>query len=578
MLNFLIPYIDQQFTEFNKKYGLAERVTEQGEENRKSYPGIYAGADNYTPVELEGNVSYHRINGRVTIQDTDENTIGCSKGLTITYPMVMIAAIKRSDIEDCKEFSTDTISNGLSSRILQTKFPKSIRTLAKAFSIEANVTGINNDRDEVWSQEYSNVDNAARFEYAYICIYYDIIVKADSSCLPLLDCADPIIIPPTCAEIAAIPDDLLTCLTPEQIQYISENFLTGVPVTITSPVVSGANFDYGTVLTCSTGTYSNNPTIYEYQWYRNGVEIAGETNNTYQLGLSDISTTQISCIVRASNTTGPTFQVSNSITPTLLARTVAHYNRVTAAGGVGVDILVSNQILKYYVDNLLNIPERMWFVGVSGHHLTAGVVDTIYTLNPSSTFDYVQSTANRRVSVSSGTKGDQFVFLDDYYLTPPSPILYNITAFQPTNLGAGLGRLSYTPQSDVNQTASMHFTLIDYATGNFFMQPTNTTTYRSTGNGGISFGSWQVFACRANSSSTDLRKDNSAIVGVTATGSTVVSSATNKSFGARAFGTGLSPDQFFVGNVKYNIEGSQPIAASQLTALINFLETIFNIY
>lgn len=317
MLNVLIPYIDQQFTEFNKKYGLAERVTEQGEENGKSYPGVYAGGDNYTEINLEGNISYHRINGRVTVQDTDENTMACTKGITVTYPMVMIAAIKRDNIEDCKEFSTDTISNGLSSRIIQTKFSKATRSLVKASFVEANVTGINNDRDEVWNQEYSNVDNAARFEYAYISIYYDIVVKAGSSCLPLLDCVDPIILPPTCAEIATIPNRELTCLTAEQLEYIASSILGALPSISAFPVVSGANYNIGTVISCTTGTWLNTPMTYTYQWQRDAVDIPGQTGSTYTLTTSDTSSNLIRCIVTASNNYGSAKAGSNSIIPTL---------------------------------------------------------------------------------------------------------------------------------------------------------------------------------------------------------------------------------------------------------------------
>lgn len=78
-----------------------------------------------------------------------------------------------------------------------------------------------------------------------------------------------------------------------------------VPANTVSPAISGV-VGAGNTLTCSTGTWSNSPTGYAYQWYKwvSGVytAIAGATNNTYAWQAGD--GVNVRCIVTATNTAG----------------------------------------------------------------------------------------------------------------------------------------------------------------------------------------------------------------------------------------------------------------------------------
>jgi len=56
----------------------------------------------------------------------------------------------------------------------------------------------------------------------------------------------------------------------------------GVPVNSVAPSISGT-LQIGQTLTSSTGTWSNNPTSYTYQWKRGGSNISSATNSTYVL-------------------------------------------------------------------------------------------------------------------------------------------------------------------------------------------------------------------------------------------------------------------------------------------------------
>jgi hypothetical protein len=76
----------------------------------------------------------------------------------------------------------------------------------------------------------------------------------------------------------------------------------GVPVDSTPPVISGTP-TAGKTLTCSTGTWTNNPTRFTYQWSRDGTPIAGATNSTYTVRTLDEGLT-LTCTVTAYNAAG----------------------------------------------------------------------------------------------------------------------------------------------------------------------------------------------------------------------------------------------------------------------------------
>ena len=71
------------------------------------------------------------------------------------------------------------------------------------------------------------------------------------------------------------------------------------PVNTVAPVASGS-LTVGSTLSCTTGTWSNSPTGYAYQWLRNGANISGATSSTYLTVTAD-GGTSVSCQVTASN-------------------------------------------------------------------------------------------------------------------------------------------------------------------------------------------------------------------------------------------------------------------------------------
>ena len=83
------------------------------------------------------------------------------------------------------------------------------------------------------------------------------------------------------------------------------------PVNIDPPVLSG-DFLVGNVVACSEGTWTNDPFDFQYQWYRDSVEITEANRPEYKLTGDDRGTT-ISCLVTATNDFGSGFRYSNEV-------------------------------------------------------------------------------------------------------------------------------------------------------------------------------------------------------------------------------------------------------------------------
>ena len=75
-----------------------------------------------------------------------------------------------------------------------------------------------------------------------------------------------------------------------------------IPVNTILPAITGT-VRSGETLTCSTGTWTNSPSSYAYQWTRDGANIGGATSSTYTVEPGDIPTL-LACVVIATNGAG----------------------------------------------------------------------------------------------------------------------------------------------------------------------------------------------------------------------------------------------------------------------------------
>lgn len=86
------------------------------------------------------------------------------------------------------------------------------------------------------------------------------------------------------------------------------------PVNTVAPAITGTP-ETGSTLTCSNGTWTGDATIsFTFQWKRGGVNISGETANTYLLDVADEGA-NITCSVTGTNGAGNATAASNTVVP-----------------------------------------------------------------------------------------------------------------------------------------------------------------------------------------------------------------------------------------------------------------------
>lgn len=83
------------------------------------------------------------------------------------------------------------------------------------------------------------------------------------------------------------------------------------PTNSAAPAVTGTAA-VGSVLSCSQGTWTNNPISLTYRWLRNGTAIAGQSTSSYTVQKADLGM-GLACEVTASNVGGATGATSNTV-------------------------------------------------------------------------------------------------------------------------------------------------------------------------------------------------------------------------------------------------------------------------
>jgi hypothetical protein len=159
----------------------------------------------------------------------------------------------------------------------------------------------------------------------------------------------------------------------------STSVVLGLPFNLALPFASGsAQVDQ--VLSTTDGTWQGVSTIvFSYQWRRDGIDINGATSSTYTLTASDY-TTDIDCVVTATNSLGSLNQDSNDITN--IAGTVPVISGVpTISGTAKVD-----EVLTATSASVSGTPTPtstlQWEVsndGVSGWSTISGATSSTYT-------------------------------------------------------------------------------------------------------------------------------------------------------------------------------------------------------
>lgn len=107
---------------------------------------------------------------------------------------------------------------------------------------------------------------------------------------------------PTIPVVAAPAGDPVEGGPAMRVYVVSGVLGASAPVNTALPTITGT-LAPGQTLTATTGTWTNSPTSYSYQWYRGGVAIGGATNSTYVTTIADAGAV-ITVVVTATSAGG----------------------------------------------------------------------------------------------------------------------------------------------------------------------------------------------------------------------------------------------------------------------------------
>ena len=162
--------------------------------------------------------------------------------------------------------------------------------------------------------------------------------------------------------------------------------VAGAPVNTAVPVISGTAH-VGETLTTTNGTWTGGGIAYTYQWKRDGGDIAGATNSTYDLVVADLGAV-ITVTVTATNVDGAASATSlgtaavldvpaNTVLPSI-SGTAQDGQTLTAANGTwtGGSLVYTYQ----------------WNAGLAGDEPISGATDSTYLVTADEVGDVITVT------------------------------------------------------------------------------------------------------------------------------------------------------------------------------------------
>ncbi len=109
------------------------------------------------------------------------------------------------------------------------------------------------------------------------------------------------------------------------------------PVNTVAPALDNTSPGVGDTISCDTGTWTNSPTSYTYQWFRDASSIGGATSSSYLVDAADIGAV-LTCKVTAHNAGGASSPATSNATDPIPSQGVLIYSggTVNPAGWTAV--------------------------------------------------------------------------------------------------------------------------------------------------------------------------------------------------------------------------------------------------
>lgn len=177
--------------------------------------------------------------------------------------------------------------------------------------------------------------------------------------------------------------------------------IDGIPSNTALPSISGVPI-VGNALTAGNGVWTNNPTVYAYQWYANNVAISNATASTYTLVVGDVGKS-ITVRVTATNAAGSTASTSSPTGTVANAGAPANTTLPAITGGT-----VEGSQLSASTGIWVNTPLSYAYQWRSDNSNIVGATSNTYTLTSNevgTTVTCVVTATNASGSSSATTDG-----------------------------------------------------------------------------------------------------------------------------------------------------------------------------
>lgn len=180
MIKTVLHHINTQLEQlnlFNKYFTLTEKIKRED----KEFPAIFESEFKGINFDFHPNVIYHRLNGEPSFAEV-ESQVGCGTDFIYTIPLKLVAYLKQ-------ETQYNLLDIGEQIAILLFKSNSSaLKTLLNAYSTAITSRNINANSQNVFSEEFSNVNQSTA---DFISVDYDVVINGSKNCLLTLEC-DPV--------------------------------------------------------------------------------------------------------------------------------------------------------------------------------------------------------------------------------------------------------------------------------------------------------------------------------------------------------------------------------------------------
>jgi len=167
---------------FQDIFELTEQVTQilpyQGDNVSQTFPAVYKKGGELISVfnpDKNRSICWHRSTGNVTISNSEDSVSGCGKTFIYLYQLAVIGIALRNKM--CDDSYTDySVANNLVASLKKIK-------VAGFTSVDVFPNTIITDKNQVFSDNFTNIEMPVGFEYSLVQVNYNVSIEVNQKCI-----------------------------------------------------------------------------------------------------------------------------------------------------------------------------------------------------------------------------------------------------------------------------------------------------------------------------------------------------------------------------------------------------------